>query len=112
MYRKADAREHRHARRKRHRKEYTLLFIVVSILVLFLVFLGYFISFWYYLFVLFLLAQIYITFKLTEPTLTGRTRIRKQTKLARLMRDTRYISPRLRQAVWKKSGGRCVQCKS
>jgi HNH endonuclease len=28
------------------------------------------------------------------------------------MRDSRYISPELRQAVWTRDGGRCIQCQS
>jgi hypothetical protein len=96
-------------RRKRSWKGNIPLVLVVSILLLFLIALGCWKSFWYCAFIPPTLTFIYLTFKLTEPYGKNLRRYRKQPKLTR---DIRYIPPRLRQSVWGRCKGRCVQCKS
>jgi len=37
---------------------------------------------------------------------------RRRGKQTEIVRDSRYIEPQLRQAVWNRCGGKCVQCES
>lgn len=97
----------RHPSRKRRWKDDAFVAIAIGIIIILLA-LKYWDLFLCCLIILFIPVLVYIIFKITKHfNAKGATG-----QLSRIVRDTRYISPRLRQDVWTKCGGRCVQCKS
>ena len=79
-------------RKQQHHKENTPLIVVIGIVAVFLFALMYWQIFLYCVVTLFLLILLYVAFKI-------RNYFAK--RAAPLMRDSRYISPQLRWAVWK-----------
>ena len=53
-----------------------------------------------------LLVLLYVAFRI------ARRRKKKSIQRTEIVRDSRYIPPQLRQAVWERCDGRCVQCQS
>ena len=91
-------------RTKRRRKGNIFPLIGASLLVLGLFALQYWQLFLYSVIALFVLALLFMVFKIVKHM--------RRTPQRELMRDSRYISPSLRQAVWTRDRGRCVQCQS
>ena len=99
----------RHSSRKRQRKGDTFLLIIVGAAVVYLFALKYWVIFLWCVGILLLLLLLYITFRVTRYIKKQQQKKGKQTEI---VRDSRYISPQLRQSVWNKCGGMCVQCHS
>ena len=91
-------------RRRAKQKGNPLPLIGASLLVLGLFALEYWQLFLYSVIALFVLALLFMVFKIVKQ--------RRRVPQRELMRDSRYISPKLRQAVWTRDMGRCVQCQS
>ncbi len=93
-----------HKRRKRQPKRNLFPLIGASLLILGLFALEYWELFLYGVIILGVVVVLYVTFKIIRHT--------RETAPSTPLRDSRYISPRLRQAVWARDMGRCVQCQS
>ena len=101
----------RHTRtRKRSRKTRSNPFplVAASLLTLSLFAIEYWQIFLYSMAVLLGLMVLYLAYKI-YMWVKGRKAGGLQ---AGVVRDSRYISPQLRQAVWARDMGRCVQCES
>ena len=55
-----------------------------------------------------ILAGSFLVYKITELVM-GKAAVIPQTEV---VQDSRYISPQLRQAVWARCQGRCVECQN
>ena len=91
-------------RRQARRKGNPLPLIGASLLVLGLFALEYWQLFLYSVIALSVLVALFVVLKIVKYM--------RRTPQRGLVRDSRYISPKLRQAVWTRDMGRCVQCQS
>ncbi len=94
------SRHHRRAKRQRKGNPFPLM--GASLLVLALFALEYWELFLYSMVILFVLVVLFVLWHIIKW--------RKSTPQRVPVRDSRYISPSLRQAVWERDMGRCVEC--